>query len=378
MSSAPFEYDTTAFSTLTAVDRAVWRLIRASRPALASPFFSLGWHDAVDATRGDVEVVRISLGGEALGFFPFVRGPLGMLRPAGAPMADWHGCVGPGGLAVDAGHILGAARGKAFRFSGAPADDPVLAPGRDVTGTSFVMDVSGGYEAYEAGARKQHPKAFRNLRARGRKLHERRVEIRLDDRDPESLETVLAMKRSQYRITRQIDIFGFSWTRELVATLFAGQDDSEPECARGLLSTLWIDGSLAAGHFGLKSAGTLHYWFPVYDARFADLSPGIALLHEIARASPVLGIQRIDLGDGDYRFKEEFANELVPIIGGTARVTSLAERARPQKFRADVKTANPMRLGVARISHALTRRVDLMSTLHRWSPARDGGASHRP
>lgn len=378
MSAVQFDYDTIAFSALTDADRTVWRLIRAGRPALASPFFSLGWHDAVDATRGDVEVVRISLDGEARGFFPFVRGPLGMMRPAGAPMADWHGFVGPVGLAVGAESILRAAGGKAFRFSGAAADDPVLALARDAAGTSFVMDISGGYDAYEAGARKQHPKAFRNLRARARKLHERHVEIRLDDRDPENLATVLAMKRSQYRNTRQIDIFEFRWTRGLVETLFARRDDIGPEGARGLLSTLWIDGLLAAGHFGLKGDAALHYWFPVYDARFADLSPGIILLHEIAKASTVLGIQRIDLGDGDYRFKEEFADELLPIIGGTARLASRGERGRPKRFRADAEIANPVRRRIPRISHALTRRVDLMSALHRWSPARDGGVSHRP
>lgn len=378
MSASEFQYNTMAFSALTDADRAVWRHIRAARPALASPFFSLGWHDAVDATRGDVEVVRISLDGEARGFFPFVRGPLGLLRPAGAPMADWHGFVGPAGLAVDAGNVLRAARGKAFRFSGAAADDPVLELAREVAGTSFLMDISGGYEAYEVEARKQHPKAFRNLRARARKLHERHVEMRLDDRDPENLATVLAMKRSQYRSTRQIDIFEFSWTRELIETLFARRDHNEPESTRGLLSTLWIDGSLAAGHFGLQDDATLHYWFPVYDARFADMSPGIILLHEIAKASTVLGIQRIDLGDGDYRFKEEFADELLPIIGGTARVAARGERGHPKRFRAATEVANPVRRRVARISHALTRRVDLMSALHRWSPARDGGASHRP
>ncbi|MGZ9114412.1 MAG: GNAT family N-acetyltransferase, partial [Brevundimonas sp.] len=267
--SAPLEYDTLPWAALTDEDRAAWKRIRSARPQLASPFFSLGWHDAVDETRADVEFLRISRNGEPAGFLPFSRSPFGMLHPVGAPMADWHGLVGPVDLQPGVSDLLRAARGRAFRFSGAPADDPLLQSARSDTTTSFAMDLSDGYDAYEAEAKKIRPKAFRNLRARARKLHERHVEIHLDDRDPENLARVLAMKRAQYRRTRQIDIFSFGWTRELIDTLLAKGDANEPESIRGLLSTLWIDGSLAAGHLGLKDDTTLHYWFPVYDARFA-------------------------------------------------------------------------------------------------------------
>ena len=290
-------------------------------------------------------------------------------------MADWHGLVGPVGLRPGVSDLLRAARGKAFRFSGAPADDPCLQSARSGTATSFVMDLSDGYDAYEAEAKRIHPKAFRNLRARTRKLHERHVEIHLDDRDPANLARVLSMKRSQYRRTRQIDIFSFGWTRDLIDTLFAKQGVHAPESIRGLLSTLWIDGALAAGHFGLKDDATLHYWFPVYDARFADLSPGTALLHKMAQASTQLGIRRIDLGDGDYRFKDEFANQHLPIIAGTARVAGWSRRTQPVPPLAEVKKTTASPGGIARIPRALTRRVDLLSTLYRWSPANSPAAS---
>lgn len=283
-------------------------------------------------------------------------------------MADWHGLVGPAGLSLSVDEILRAARGKAFRFSGAAADDPLLDRTGTGAATSFVMDLSGGYDVYAAEAKRTHPQAFQNLRTAGRKLIGREVEFRLDDRDPASLELVLAMKRSQYRRTRQIDIFGVRWTRALVDRLFA-QKPSEPEGARGLLSTLWIDGALAAGHFGLMGDATLHYWFPVYDDRFANLSPGIALLHEVAKGSSLLGVRRIDLGDGEYRFKRQFANQHLPLIAGTARVSGARPMRSPLRpTRVAENTALPRAL--ARIPHAVTRRVDLLASLHRWSPAR--------
>lgn len=366
MTRVKFEYEKSPWSAMTSEDLTAWRRLRDERPALASPFFSPGWHDAVHAIRGDVEVVRIRRDGEVCGFLPFARCPFGMLRPVGAPMADWHGLVGPAGLTLDVDEILRAAGGRAFRFSGAAADDAILEGAASDVSTSFVMDVSGGYDAYRTEAAKAHPKAFRNLRARMRKVHGRSVEIRHDDRDPESLAMLLAMKRAQYRRTRQIDIFGFRWTRALVESLFAQEPLDEPESVRGLLSTLWIDGTLAAGHFGLQGDETLHYWFPVYDARFAELSPGIVLLHEIAMASAQLGIQRIDLGDGDYRFKQEFANRRLPIIAGTARLASPSRRLASRRRPATPTPTGSPRLGLARLPRAVSRRVDLLSSLHIW------------
>ena len=94
MTRLEFEYETSPWSGITAGDRTVWRQLMEERPGLASPFFSPGWYDTVHAVRGDVEVVRIRRDGEIKGFLPFARCPFGMLRPVGAPMADWHGLVG--------------------------------------------------------------------------------------------------------------------------------------------------------------------------------------------------------------------------------------------------------------------------------------------
>lgn len=363
MSTAAFKYDTFRWPDLSDLDRLAWQRIRASRPALGSPFFSLDWHDAVQATRGGVEVLRLARGGETCGFFPFVRCAFGMLRSAGAPMADWHGLVGAAGLSLSVEEVLRAAHGKAFRFSGAAGDDPLLDVAHTSSATSFLMDLSGGYDAYAVNAKKAHPQAFQNLRTAGRKLLDRNVEIRLDDRDPANLELVLAMKRTQYRRTRQIDIFGVRWTRALIERLFS-QMPATPRGARGLLSTLWIDGALAAGHFGLMGDATLHYWFPVYDDRFANLSPGIALLHEIAKGSSLLDIERIDLGDGDYRFKRQFANQHLPLIAGTARVSHGGNRMRLSLRHTSAGGVPAPAGALMRIPHALTRRVELLASLH--------------
>lgn len=367
LASTPLRYQALPWAALTAVDRAAWRLIRSRRSQLASPFFSLGWHDAIESARGGVEVIKISRGARAVGFLPFCRSLFGSLHPVGAPMADWHGLIGPAGSRIEMDDLLKAARARSYRFSGAPVDDPVLQCAGSAAASSLVMDLADGYAAYEVEARNGHPKAFRNLRARERRLHERCVEIRLDDRDPVSLAKVLSMKSGQYRRTRQIDIFSFGWTRNLIKILFAEEQLNEPEQIRGLLSTLWVDGSLAAGHFGIKDCSTLHYWFPVYDARFADFSPGILLLHEMARAAKHLEFSRIDLGDGDYRFKQEFANRRIPLVSGIARLKGKNRGTRPQSSPGPVMKPAALTGGIGRISRGLSRRLDTLSTLYRWS-----------
>lgn len=314
MTREPFEFETIGWAQFTLDDRARWRVFRAQRPDLSSPFFSLGWLDMVSQSCDDLRVIRVLEGGEPIAYFAHHCSPLGILRPAGGPLSDWHGVVGPSGLTIGAAALLTAVSASAITFSGTPSADPLLGGPSYCPTASHVVDLARGYDAYEHQGRLAQPKAFRNLRARQKKLVDRSVEIRLDDRDPEVLTRLLDLKSAQYRRTRQIDTFGVRWTNDLIERLFHAPRNK----TRGLLSSLWIDGDLAAAHLGLLGDGTLHYWFPAYDANYAELSPGIVLLHHLASGARDLGFSRIDLGNGDDRFKEEFSNLKLPMVAGVA------------------------------------------------------------
>lgn len=71
----------------------------------------------------------------------------------------------------------------------------------------------------------------------------------------------------------------------------------------GVLSTVHIGDRLVAAHFGIRSGHVLHWWFPVYDPAFAQLSPGWILLREVIDAAAEIGITRMDLGRGDDDYK---------------------------------------------------------------------------
>ena len=314
-----YQYETLDWPSLSASDRAAWERLRRARPSLSSPYFTLEWCDAVHAARGDLKVARIVHGGEFQAFLPFHNGRLGALRPAGGPMSDVHGFICGPSARLDPDGLVAALGARTFRFTGAPTDDPGLAFGAKPA-DGFSLDLSKGYNAYVARQGAIEPKAFRNYRSRQRRLDGRDVEFNADDRDPAALAALLGLKRDQYRRTGQIDVFRPEWTRRLAADIFARPAG---RTLRGRLSTLRVDGRLAAGHFGLEADGVLHYWFTVFDPAFAAVSPGVILLQRIAEAVAEQGVTRIDLGGGDYRFKQEFADLRTPLAAGLIRGRTL-------------------------------------------------------
>lgn len=93
----------------------------------------------------------------------------------------------------------------------------------------------------------------------------------------------------------------------------------------GMLSSAYVGDRLAAVHFGMRSHTTWHWWFPTYDPKLDKFSPGLILLLELARRAPDFGLDRIDLGRGDERYKASFASATTPLCEGSVeRPWSLA------------------------------------------------------
>ena len=65
----------------------------------------------------------------------------------------------------------------------------------------------------------------------------------------------------------------------------------------------------AAIHFGLRSAKTLHYWFPVYNPELSTYAPGRLLLHHVIANAQQAGLEIIDRGAGESQAKRDFPSE---------------------------------------------------------------------
>ncbi|XBQ15683.1 MAG: GNAT family N-acetyltransferase [Oceanicaulis sp.] len=342
-------------SSLSSDDREAWAAFQAADPALASPYFALGFLDAVAAARSDVRVVCAYEAGAPVGFLPLHTGPLGHARPLGGPLGDHHGLIAARGARLDIDALLAAAKVPVFDFFGAVAEAG-FQDREGVRDGSWVVDLGGGYDAYLARQKKPGGNTFRTIMAANRKLEEAgEVVFRFDDRRPETLEALLEWKSGQYHASGHFDVFSVEWTRKLIHHLSA----SENPGARALVSSVELNGALVAAHFGLLGERALHYWFPAYDPDFARLAPGNALLSRLLEALAGEGIAEVHLGPGEYRYKAALGSWQFALVQGCAGQGPVAAARRA----AAALEAAAERLPIGRAAHwpgKAFRRIDTL------------------
>ena len=168
------------------------------------------------------------------------------------------------------------------------------------------MDLSEGFAAYEQARLPFAKSAFKAIRTRLAKAEVQfgPVTHRFHDARITSLDALRAWKTAQFAATGQVDVLDVAWVRALVEDLRSG---ARPDL-NAQISSLFFGNRLVAVHLGLRTATTLHYWFPAYDPAVQELSPGNLLLYRMAEAAAAEGVRQIHLGSGDYRYKLEFAN----------------------------------------------------------------------
>ncbi|WP_234816037.1 GNAT family N-acetyltransferase [Mycolicibacterium agri] len=289
------------FEALTREEIDAWHALRASNAALDSPYFHPEFAAAVHACGQPVSVVvlRDHTSGAITALLPGHREGA-RLRPVGWPGADFQGPVMALGTALSPmDFLVDGVRELAFDhlLPAAPGFEPWIIASQP----SPYLDTTGGLDGYlervSRTGKDNMGQARRRAAKAGRMYGPVRFEADVVDHD--ALARVIALKRAQYAATGSRDYFSDRNRIELVHRLLHTRD---PLFA-GILSTVHAGERLIAAHFGIRSAGVLHWWFPVYDPEYAQLSPGWILLRELVAATPDLGIRRIDLGRGDDEYK---------------------------------------------------------------------------
>jgi CelD/BcsL family acetyltransferase involved in cellulose biosynthesis len=289
--------------------RRTWDALRDGNPALASPYFSWEFTDAVARARGDVEVAVLADGGRAVGFLPFQRTSPRTALPVGSPLNDFQGVIGAPSLDFDPVEALAACGVERFEYDHVVADQSPFTPFHDALLRSPRIDLSAGLEPWRAARRAAGHGNFERVRTASRALARRHGALRfeLDVRDPRVLDQLLALKSAQYRRTlgEAQDLFANATMATIVRDLFGTRTDR----LSGLLSALWAGDTLVAAHFGMRARGLVHWWFPAYDPAFGRFSAGATLLLSLVEAAPAAGITVVDLGKGDEPYKLRFAND---------------------------------------------------------------------
>lgn len=302
-------------------DIAAWTALLADGNPAPSPYLTPEFFQAVARVRQSARVLIGHADGRPALFLPFHRGGLkgaaGLGHPIGGPVSDVQGVIARADLhatfAADTTSLvsttLKAAGLNLLPMAHVPASDPVFrwAPAAPADRHAFhVMDLTDGFAAYEQARLPFAKSAFKAIRTRLAKAEAQYgpVTHRFHDTSPASLAALLSWKTAQFAATGQINVLDVAWVRALVDDLRSGGNPS----LKAQISSLSFGDRLVAVHLGLRTATTLHYWFPAYDPEVQDLSPGNLLLHRMAEAAAGEGVRQIHLGSGDYRYKHEFAN----------------------------------------------------------------------
>jgi CelD/BcsL family acetyltransferase involved in cellulose biosynthesis len=298
-----------------------WRRIQKGNVAFANPYFCPEFTQLVASVRDDVRVVVIENSGKPVGFFPFQKTVLGMGRPVGGALSDYHGVVAETGSQWSTTSLMRAANLSVWSFD--HLVDPLGRFQSHVTAqaTSPLIDLGAGYDNYmrELGA---PPSDFPR---KARKLAKDRGELTFTfhDADDRQLEHMIEWKRDQYLRTGVPDAFGVRWTGELLRAILAKQTTE----FSGVCSVLRAGGDVVAVHVGMRSRHVLHWWFPTYDRSVEKYSPGIILLFKIAEALGVMGGTVIDLGKGDAQYKRSAMNRTVKLQEGCVETPSFISTA---------------------------------------------------
>lgn len=300
--------EVSAPSALSAEDIARWSALQGLDPAWDSPFLAPGWALAVERSGPRAGAVRVAVLREderAVGFFPArVAGALAM--PAGAPMNDYQALVAEPGIGADPRRLVRALGVDRLDFSHMLADQAAFAPYMRGRAVSYAIDMPDGYAAYAQARREAGSGVIKDIDKRRRKIEREVGPVRFTAHDgcAEALDQLLAWKSRQYRETGQTDLFATPWTVDLLGALFAGRSEGFGGC----LFTLHVGDQLAAAQFNLLGRRTVHAWIIAHEAAFERYSPGLILFQDILKWMEAAGYRTLDLGAGDYRFKQQLSN----------------------------------------------------------------------
>lgn len=298
---APLKVEFVGLDALGEDGWAKWRSLQAANPLLVSPYFRPEFARIAGRVSPSAAVAVFTRGSETIGFFPHQRRG-GALQPLGAPMNDYHGIIalpGEGPTLEQAAQALGAARLNVTAWVGATA----LGEDRRTVQVELGDD---GYQGWYAERRATYAKFFKDKERARRSMEAEfgplRVECGL--RDPALLDSLIALKRDQYRRTSRHDIFACGWTGDLLHALMRSDEGGFGASMAGL----WAGDRLAAIEYSLHAGDQHHFWFPAYEPALARCSPGILLSLDTMKLASVLGYRTFDFGFEGEQYKKYFCN----------------------------------------------------------------------
>ncbi|MFC5187694.1 GNAT family N-acetyltransferase [Actinomadura harenae] len=345
---------------LGSAELAAWHELRAADARYDSPYFHPAFAAAVHASGRPVTVAVASEGERITGIFALHRDGA-VARPVGWPGADFQGPISAPGTPFPVRSLVSGASVRTLEFDHLADGLPGFEPWVESRRPSPFLDVSGGLDGYLGRASRSGKDNMGQARRRARKAERTLgpVTFEADTVDPAALDELIGLKRAQYAATGARDYFADPTRRDLLHRLLHSRSSD----FGGVLSVVRAGPELLAAHFGLRSEGVLHWWFPVYDPAHSALSPGWILLRELVTAAPGLGITRIDLGRGEDEYKRRAKTGETYVCQGAVLRGPVARAVRRVRNNAVGTARNTLR--DTRWAPALRRARRAMETVRR-------------
>lgn len=301
---------------LAVAEIAAWDALLQSCPDLQRAFLSRTYIAAVARTGRKVVVLVGYIENVPVFFLPLQRkagwlGKFGLHEPAGDVMTDYFGIVAAKEVRIELPDLLKATRGaiNAVFFTHLDETQSNYGLTANEYRTGLRTWLGDPPQNYWSNLRKIDKKLVYDTERREKKLVAECGPLTFEwsSTHPESdLDWLIESKKSQYSRTgkEQAPLFDPA-NSALLLNLLHTQDTH----CRGLLSVLRCGDTIVAAHFGLHIDKVLHVWFPVYDTRFANYSPGRILFKHMFTTGAEQGVTRFDRGEGDNQAKRDFSNE---------------------------------------------------------------------
>ena len=308
-----------------------WVGLRSQSSVYSSPYFDLEFTKAVARVRDDVEIAIFrNESGEISCFFPYQRVGPHHAEPVGGRLNDAHGILGNLDSQSDwMTQFMRESKLKSFGFHAAINCDSQMEQFQFKELDSHHIDLQYGWDEYREWVR-QHSSIVKRQGQKTRALEREIGPIRFefDCVHANVLEQLIEMKRAKYQRSNTFDILSVSWAADLLREI----STVDKPGFKGLLSALWAGDELVACHFGMLTDNTLHYWFPIFDPKYAKYSPGTELLLSVTEEASRQGVSKVDLGYGDDAYKFKFCNATDKVICGRMTFSRFAFRLAKQRY----------------------------------------------
>ena len=299
-----------------------WRQLQATNPSLANPYFCVEYIKAAAAVCEGVFVGVMQEAGEIVGFFPFQQKRKGIAGPVGSIFSDYQGVIAAPDTDFDVEELLSQCGLKIWDFDHLLCDQKPFESWHQLVSPSPVIDISQGYEAYVAARRASGSRQIKQLERKWRGFERDIGTLRFELYSDSSMafEQVITWKREQCLRTGVVDFMSWGWTTDLLREIWQKKEGE----FSGMLSVLYCGDEIVAAHMGMRSAKVAHWWFPVYNHDYNKYSPGSLLLMKYVNELADQGLQLIDLGKGEGRYKNSFATGEIEIAEGSVMLPSMA------------------------------------------------------